>query len=119
MPLRNSAPAVAGMLIGVGMGGFVDGIVLHQIAQWHYMLSNILPPHTVDHVRVNKTWDGLFHALAWVPRHPGARRAQAGVMVRTPASPSRPARSPGALRACMRWSATDENRLGLFPRQGP
>ncbi len=57
---------VAGILIGVGMGGFVDGIVLHQMAQWHHMLSNILPPHTMEHMRVNMTWDGLFHALTWL-----------------------------------------------------
>ena len=54
------------MLIGLGMGGFVDGIVLHQIAQWHHMLSNVVPPHTMDGMRVNMTWDGLFHALTWV-----------------------------------------------------
>lgn len=29
----------AGILSGVGLGGFVDGIVLHQILQWHNMLS--------------------------------------------------------------------------------
>jgi uncharacterized membrane protein len=57
---------MAGILIGIGMGGFVDGIALHQIAQWHNMLSNIVPPHTMDDMRVNMTWDGLFHALTWV-----------------------------------------------------
>jgi uncharacterized membrane protein len=63
---RRYRATVAGILIGVGMGGFVDGIVLHQIAQWHNMLSNIVPPHTMDDMRVNMTWDGLFHALTWV-----------------------------------------------------
>jgi hypothetical protein len=29
---------VAGLLIGIGMGGFMDGIVLHRIAQWHNTL---------------------------------------------------------------------------------
>jgi uncharacterized membrane protein len=57
---------VAGMLIDIGMGGFVDGIVLHQIAQWHHMLSNVIPPHTMRDMRVNMTWDGLFHALTWI-----------------------------------------------------
>jgi uncharacterized membrane protein len=63
---RSYRATAAGILIGVGMGGFVDGIVLHQIAQWHNMLSNVIPPHTMDHMRVNMTWDGLFHALTWV-----------------------------------------------------
>ena len=34
---RSHRATVAGILIGIGMGGFVDGIVLHQIAQWHNM----------------------------------------------------------------------------------
>jgi uncharacterized membrane protein len=63
---RSHGASVAGILIGVGMGGFVDGIVLHQIAQWHHMLSNVFPPHTMDDMRVNMTWDGLFHALTWL-----------------------------------------------------
>ena len=63
---RRHRTTVAGILIGIGMGGFVDGIVLHQIAQWHSMLSNSVPPHTMDTMRVNMTWDGLFHALTWI-----------------------------------------------------
>jgi uncharacterized membrane protein len=53
-------------LIGVGLGGFVDGIVLHQIMQWHNMLSNLYPPHTMENMRLNMVWDGVFHALVWV-----------------------------------------------------
>jgi uncharacterized membrane protein len=63
---RQHRATVVGVLIGVGMSGFVDGIVLHQIAQWHHMLSNIVPPHTMEYKRVNMTWDGLFHALTWI-----------------------------------------------------
>ncbi|MGD9755596.1 MAG: DUF2243 domain-containing protein, partial [Acidimicrobiia bacterium] len=29
-----------GLLIGIGLGGFVDGIVLHQVLQWHHLLTN-------------------------------------------------------------------------------
>jgi uncharacterized membrane protein len=65
-PHQSQRATVAGMLIGVGMGGFVDGIVLHQLAQWHHMLSNVVPPHTMDNMRVNMTWDGLFHAVTWI-----------------------------------------------------
>jgi uncharacterized membrane protein len=45
---RSGRATMAGILIGVGMGGFVDGIVLHQILQWHNMLSHVVPPHTMD-----------------------------------------------------------------------
>jgi len=62
---QSRRTSMASILIGVDLGGFVDSIALHQIAQWHSMLSNILPPHTMDHMRVNMRWDGLFHALTW------------------------------------------------------
>jgi uncharacterized membrane protein len=53
-------------LIGIGMGGFVDGIVLHQLLQWHHMLSTPLPPIDLVSVKVNMFWDGLFHAFTWI-----------------------------------------------------
>jgi uncharacterized membrane protein len=73
---------LAGILIGIGMGGFVDGIVLHQIAQWHSMLSNIVPPHTMDTMRVNMTWDGLFHALTWIVTLVGILRLRSAASAR-------------------------------------
>lgn len=30
----------ASTTLGIGIGGFIDGIILHQILQWHEMLSN-------------------------------------------------------------------------------
>jgi uncharacterized membrane protein len=73
---------LAGILIGIGMGGFVDGIVLHQIAQWHSMLSNIVPPHTMDTMRVNMMWDGLFHALTWIVTLVGILRLRSAASAR-------------------------------------
>lgn len=55
----------AGLVLGVGMGGFVDGILLHQILQWHHMLSGVHPPVDLVSVEYNMIWDGLFHALTW------------------------------------------------------
>ncbi len=55
-----------GIILGAGLGGFVDGIVLHQIVQWHNMGSAILPPTTMAAMRHNMTWDGLFHAAVWL-----------------------------------------------------
>ena len=63
----TTRPLAAGaLLIGVGLGGFVDGIVFHQILQWHNMLSAEIPPNTVVNLEVNMFWDGLFHAFCWV-----------------------------------------------------
>jgi uncharacterized membrane protein len=81
---RSHRATVAGILIGIGMGGFVDGIALHQIAQWHNMLSNIVPPHTMDTMRVNMTWDGLFHALTWVITLVGILQLRSAAYARDP-----------------------------------
>jgi uncharacterized membrane protein len=63
----NLAPLVgAGLVLGIGLGGFIDGILLHQILQWHNMLSSKLPPTSLVDMKYNMIWDGLFHALTWV-----------------------------------------------------
>ena len=71
-PRRLTAP---GIVLGVGLGGFVDGIVLHQILQWHHMLTSTdtdhvgikdYPADTVRGLEMNTLWDGLFHAFTWV-----------------------------------------------------
>ena len=61
-------PRAPGILLGVGLGGFVDGIVLHQILQWHHMLTDHgdYPATTVAGLETNTLWDGLFHATTWV-----------------------------------------------------
>lgn len=51
----------AGFLLGVGIGGFIDGILFHQILQSHNMLSNIIFPNTVVSIDINMFWDGIFH----------------------------------------------------------
>ncbi len=62
----------AGILLGIGMGGFVDGIVFHQLLQVHNMLSATYPTTGVElerlvvNLQINMFWDGLFHALTWV-----------------------------------------------------
>ncbi len=52
---------VAGILLGIGLGGFFDGIILHQVLQWHHMLSAVQPTDTVAGWQVNTLADGLFH----------------------------------------------------------
>jgi uncharacterized membrane protein len=55
----------SGILLGTGLGGFVDGILLHQILQWHNMLSSVRPPIDLVQMKYNMVWDGLFHAFTW------------------------------------------------------
>ncbi len=60
--------AMPGILLGLGLGGFVDGILFHQILQWHHLFSNA-PGHstsTVVGLEANVFWDGLFHAATWL-----------------------------------------------------
>jgi len=58
---------VAGLLYGLGLGGFVDGIVLHQILQWHHMVSHTedYPMTTLAGLEVNTLADGFFHLVTW------------------------------------------------------
>lgn len=54
------------MLMGIGFGGFIDGIVLHQIFQWHHMLSHDEPTDTVAGMELNVLADGFFHVGTWI-----------------------------------------------------
>lgn len=53
----------AAIILGIGLGGFADGIVLHQILQWHEMLSSKIPATTYTGKSINMFWDGIFHAF--------------------------------------------------------
>ena len=56
-----------GILLGLGLGGFVDGILLHQIFQWHNMLSSTdrWARTTLEGMESNMLADGLFHLATW------------------------------------------------------
>ena len=52
-----------GIVLGFALGGFFDGILLHQVLQWHHLLS--LVPR-IDSLRLQVLWDGYFHALMYI-----------------------------------------------------
>lgn len=54
-----------GLFLGVAFGGFFDGIVLHQILQWHHLLSGLSEGRWND-LRIQLLADGVFHALMYV-----------------------------------------------------
>ena len=90
---------IACVLLGIGLGGFVDGIVLHQLLQWHHLLTDYgdssYPATTVAALERNTLWDGLFHATTWgfvvvgllmlwrIPEHgaPGSTRRLVGLLL--------------------------------------
>ena len=64
-----------GTLLGAGLGGFFDGILLHQLLQWHHMLTSTdtdrvgiryYPADSVSGLRMNTVWDGAFHTVTWL-----------------------------------------------------
>jgi len=58
-------PTSAGILFGLGLGGFFDGIVLHQVLQWHHVLSSWYPVNTIENLELNTRWDGVFHSATY------------------------------------------------------
>ena len=82
-------PRGAGILLGLGLGGFFDGIVFHQILQWHHLLTCAgFPADSLRNLEINTLADGLFHASTYVFVVLGlVALARAG------------------RRACLRWSA--------------
>src|SRR5918995_7429228 len=79
--------------MGIGLGGFVDGIVLHQILQWHHILTDegCCPASTVGGLEDNTLADGFFHLATWIA-------VMAGTIV--------------AIRACVAMSRLATFRLG-------
>ena len=64
-----SAPRAPSFVLGLGLGGFIDGIVLHQILQWHHMLTGDNggePMDTVAGLEANTLVDGFFHLATWI-----------------------------------------------------
>ncbi|GAA4605603.1 putative membrane protein [Actinoplanes octamycinicus] len=57
----SSAPArnvVSGVLLGVGVAGFVDETVFHQLLHWHHFYDKSTPA-------AGLVSDGVFHAVSW------------------------------------------------------
>lgn len=58
----NPVPlSTTSMILGMGIGGFIDGILFHQILQWHGMLSSRIAIDTLLGKSINMFWDGIFH----------------------------------------------------------
>lgn len=57
-----------GLLMGLGIGGLIDGIVIHQILQWHHMISDTEgnPVSTVEGLEANTLADGFFHVATMI-----------------------------------------------------
>jgi uncharacterized membrane protein len=63
--VEAKAPLVGAFILGFAFGAFFDGILLHQILQWHHLLSLVRGDLYRD-IRVQILADGLFHAAAYL-----------------------------------------------------
>ena len=53
-------------ITGFGLGAFLDGIVLHQVLQWHHLVEARSPADDLDGLQANVAWDGAFHLVSWL-----------------------------------------------------
>jgi len=66
---RTADPALRSLtwasgVIGFGLSGFFDGILLHQVLQWHHLFS-LVPGEAWRDMRNQIFMDGLFHVLMY------------------------------------------------------
>ena len=64
--LSKQPMLVAGIVLGLGQAGFFDGIVIHQLLQWHHMFTSVETSQTVSGLELNTLGDGLFHLFDWL-----------------------------------------------------
>ena len=60
---RSLLPAT--IVLGIGLSGFFDGILLHQVLQWHHLLS-LVPGEALRDIGTQILADGLFHVLMYI-----------------------------------------------------
>jgi len=65
-PIAPRPFVLPAVVLGIGLGALLDGIVLHQMLQWHHVTSAVDPPTSVDALERNTLADGAFHAAAWL-----------------------------------------------------
>lgn len=60
-PASPRAFVIGSLTFGFGLGGLTDGIVLHQLLQWHNLISEQVPRQSQAALEQNLFWDGVFH----------------------------------------------------------
>lgn len=65
-PLRRGPLLAAGIMLGIGLGGFLDGIFLHMLLQWHNLIAERIPAVDFVSLEINMFWDGIFNLGMWL-----------------------------------------------------
>src|SRR3712207_3582545 len=63
-PLRPTATLPAA-IVAFALSGFFDGILLHQVLQWHHLLS-LVPGESLRDLGTQILADGLFHVAMYL-----------------------------------------------------
>ena len=63
-PDRERAVLLGAGVFGFGLGALLDVLVFHLTLQWHHLLSEFFAPNTLDGLRTNIYYDGLFSLAA-------------------------------------------------------
>ena len=63
---RAALPRLRRNPLWLGLGGLFHGIVLHQLLQWHHMLSSWYPINSIENLELNTRWDGIFHSSTYI-----------------------------------------------------
>ncbi|HZW43946.1 MAG TPA: DUF2243 domain-containing protein [Dermatophilaceae bacterium] len=53
------------LVTGFGLGAILDGIILHQVLQWHHLVSGYRTADALAALEYNTFWDGIFHLVSW------------------------------------------------------
>jgi uncharacterized membrane protein len=61
--MRPTREQAGYLLFGVGTGALADGIVLHQVLQWHHLVSSKTSDGTLAGLEENTLADGIFHVV--------------------------------------------------------
>ena len=57
-PTARRRNLLSGLLLGIGIAGFVDEVVFHQLLHWHHFYDRAT-------LAAGLVSDGLFHAFSW------------------------------------------------------
>lgn len=63
--MQRSRTSASGALLGFGLGGLFDGILLHQVLGWHHLLSLVERDGDRLSLRDQLLADGLFHVAMY------------------------------------------------------
>jgi|SRR5436853_6896482 len=61
----NRTVYIGAAVMGFAFSGFFDGILLHQVLQWHHFLS-LVPGKRYDNIEVQILAAGIFHAAMYL-----------------------------------------------------